>query len=524
MDQPKGSNMPQSRVLTPQDYLATLRRRWLFVAVPLVAGLAISYALIRLLPKSYTSQALMLVEQQQIPHKLVEPVITEDLDARIANIEEQTLSRTRLQPIIERYNLFKNSSGDQSMDALVLLLQNAVEITPVKPMVKTKVETIPGFYLSVTLDNPRVAQEVCNDIASMFVDEDIRERQRSAEGTTSFLESQLDDAKRKLDDQDAILADFERKHMGMLPDESKTNLALLGTLNTQLQVTSENLDRAIQNKEYMESLLTQQVAAWKLTRQINGEDGTATSSSSRTAQLAKLQVQLDSLEARYTDQFPDVIKVKAEIADLKKQLAAGSPPDSTGASTSSSSDVLEPPEIQKTRSQVRALAQAVALGTQEQRTLKADIAAYESRLKLSPAVEEEYKKITRDHDTALKFYNDLLEGRNQSEMATDLERRQEGEQLKVMDPASLPDEPSFPKTYEFLGGGVGAGLVLGLALIMGSAQSDRRIRTSRDLQYYLGTTPFALIPSINTIALVAGNGQAGTKKKRLKEKSATIGA
>jgi protein tyrosine kinase modulator len=511
--------MAQPRVLTLQDYLAMLRRKWYLIVAPAVVGAVIGYGLTRILPKRYTSQALMLVERQQVPHDFVQPVITEDLNARIANIEEQTLSRTRLQPIIERYGVFKKDAAQKSMDDLVLLMQKAVTLTPVEPVVRAKEPTIPGFYLSVTLDDPRIAQQVCADITSMFIDEDIRQRQRSAEGTTSFLQTQLDDAKRKLDEQDGILANFERKYMGMLPDEEKTNLGMLGTLNTQLQAVTDNLNRATQDKAYMESLLAQQLQAWKLTNEMEGGNLTGQGPDPTADQLAKLQMLLTSLQARYTDQYPDVIKVKAEITDLKKQIAASAdPPSSKAAQDAGADNPVEPPEIQKLRSQVRSLEQAVKIETQEQQQLKASIQSYESRLQLSPAVEEEYKKITRDHETAVKFYNDLLAKRDESAMATELERRQEGEQLSVMDPANLPAEPSFPKLTVFGGGGLGAGLALGLALVLGMGTSDKRIRTGRDVQFYLGTATFALIPSIEipaitSLARLNGNGKTGNSKK-----------
>lgn len=508
--------MSKPRVLTLQDYLGMLKRRWYFAVFPALVCAMIGYGATRVLPKSYTSQTLMLVERQQVPHDFVQPVVTEDLNARIAKIEEQTLSRTRLQPLIERYGLFGKEASAKSMDDLVLLLQKDVTLTPVDSVIRTKDETIPGFYLAVTLNDPRIAQQVCADITSMFIDEDIRERQHSAEGTTSFLQTQLEDAKRKLDEQDAIQAGFERKYMGMLPDETKTNLEMLGTLNTQLQAVTEALNRADQDKAYMESLLAQQLDELKLSQQLRGT--TATTADPLGDQLLKLQDQLTTLQAHYTDQYPDVVKVKAEIADLKKQIAAADPP-ADKAATGDHAAALEPVEIQKLRAQIRSLAETIQTDSRQQQEVKTDIEAYKSRLQLSPAVEEEYKKITRDHDTALKFYNDLLGKRDESEMATDLERRQEGEQLSVMDPASLPDKPSFPKLPQFLGGGLGAGLALGLAMVLGIGTSDKRIRTGRDIEYFLGTVSFAVIPAIPMFGNGNSNGHNGTKKRSSRDRA-----
>jgi len=453
----------------------------------------------------------MLVERQQVPHNFVEPVITDDLNARVANLEEQTLSRTRLQPLIERYGLFKKEAARVSMDDLVLLLQKAILLTPVEPVVRPNEPTISGFSLSVTLEDPRIAQQVCADLSSMFIDEDIRQRQRSAEGTTSFLQARLDDAKRKLDEQDGILANFERKYMGMLPDETTTNLGMLGTLNTQLQAVTDNLNRATQDKAYLDTLLAQQVKDWKHSLETESAGHLPSEGPDpRLAQLAKLQFELTSLQARYKDQYPEVVKVKAEIADLKKQISATADASSDKGSQQNVSSLAEPPEIQKLRGQLRSLEETVKIGTQEQQQLKAGIQAYESRLELSPAIEEEYKKITRDHEAAVKFYNDLLAKRDQSEMATELERRQEGEQLRVMDPASLPAEPSFPKLTVICGGGFGGGLALGLALALGLGSIDKRIRTVHDVQFYMGATAFALIPAIEIPAIGSLVGANGT--------------
>lgn len=492
-----------------------LRRRWYLILVPTLLGLVISVALVRVLPKRYTSRALMLVEQQQVPHNFVQPVITEDLNARIANLEEQTLSRTRLEPIIERYNLFAKSGTHASIDALVLRLQNAVMITPLKPLVKTDKDTISGFHLSVTLDNPRTAQQVCNDIASMFVDEDIRQRQRSAQGTTNFLQSQLSDAQQKLDEQDKRLAVFETKYMGMLPDETKTNLTMLGTLNTQLQTVTQNLTRTSQARAYTESMLAQQTEAWKLAKEMKIGYLPHEGRNPLLDQLANLQTKLADLKARYTDAYPDVIKTEAAIAELKQQINNAAPANASKKAGAPAA-AIEPAQLQQLRGQIHGYDVSIKADAGEQQNLKQQINAYESKLQLSPVIEEEYKKITRDHDTALKFYNSLLAKRDASQMATELQRRQEGEQLSVMDPATLPDNPSFPKPELFIGGGFVAGLALGLVAVLGIEQTDKRIRSRRDIEYFLGTAAFALIPSINTPEFAKPSRKGKRKKKSAK--------
>lgn len=496
---PSTLNVDKIKPLTPEDLVGILRRRWLWIACMALLGPALGYGVARVLPARYTSETLMLVERQQVPADFVKPVITEELNARVTSIQAQTLSRSKLQPIIEKYGLFKGAVPKAGMDDLVLRLQKAVELEPITPILSTGDRTVPGFHISVTLGDPRQAQQVCADIASMFVDEDIRQRERSAQGTTNFLQSQLDEAKQKLDEQDSRLAAFKRKNMGMLPDETETNLNILSTLNTQLQAVTQALTEAQQNKAYAESILAQQIQAWKLTRAMGINDTPLDSQSPVDQHLTTLKQRLAALSTTYTDQYPEIIELKKEIAGLEKQTNPAPVTTAKGGSKKTGSqqsaeEALEPPQIQQLRAQTRAYDQSIKANLVEQERLKETIKSYESRLQLSPAVEEEYKLITRDHDTALHFYNDLLNKRNESGMAGDLERRQEGERFRVVDAASFPGKPSFPKRPLFALGGLAGGIACGAAIALLLELLNPVVRTERDIEFYLGVAPFALVP------------------------------
>ncbi|MHB8652823.1 MAG: polysaccharide biosynthesis tyrosine autokinase [Terriglobia bacterium] len=492
--------MTAKRPLTPQEYGEILRRRWLLIVSLALLGPLVGYGGSLLFHNQYKSKSLLLIESQRIPESYVKSLISEDLNMRVSNIEEHVLSRTQLQPIIERYGLFKDAAKRNSMEALVLMLEKAIEVTPLKPLVSSPGGTVPGFEIAVTLDDPRVAQQVCSDIASMFIEADIRQRSQTAQGTTSFLQGQLDDAKRSLDEKDAKLAAFKRKYMGMLPDDTQTNLNLLNTLDTQLGAATQAVNRASQDKAYTETVLAQQVQAWEITKALKPGStlGTANEPDPLQKRLTDLENYLTNLQAQYTDDFPAVINTKAEIADLKKQIS-GAPSHSANASAPDKpkKDItIEPASIGQLRAQAHSYDEAIAVNTREQKRLQDQIKQYESRLQLSPVVEEEYKEVTRDYQTALQFYNDLLSKRDQSGMATDLERRQEGEQFRVVDPANLPEKPSFPNRPLFALGGLGLGLLLGVGIAMGAAMNDNRLRSELDLEFYLGVNAFSLIPSM----------------------------
>ncbi len=462
------------RELNIDDYLAILRRRWWVVLVPAILGPAIAYGLSLKLPSRYTSQTLILVEGQKVPDSFVMPVVTGDLSSRLATMEEQILSRTHLEPIIERFSLFKREAGQEPMEELVNRMRRNISLTPLKSMVT-------GFTVSFTADNPQLAQQVSAEITSMLIEENLRQRTRSAQGTTNFLQSQLEDAKRSLDEQDARLAEFKTKYMGMLPDESQTNLNILGTLNTQLEAVTQSVNRAQADKGYAESLLNQQITTWE---SVKGGDNPHPETVEQ--QLAGLESALAGLETRYTSNHPDVIKLKTTIEQLKKKVRESAPvPKDKRAPKTQENSLPEPLQIQQLRNQIRSYQSAIQERTREQERLQGQIKLYQSRVQLSPAIEQQYRQVTRDYQTALDFYNDLLKKKNQSEMATNLERRQEGEQFKVMDPANLPEKPSFPNRPMFAAAGFGGGLALGLGLTLLLELRDKSLRTERDIQFFL---------------------------------------
>ena len=175
---------------------------------------------------------------------------------------------------------------------------------------------MPGFFVNVTLYDPHLAQQVCAAVTSMFIEENLRVSQQHSEVTTDFLTQQLAEAKKDLDDQDAKLAAFKSRYIGALPDQEQTNLNLLTGLTSQLDAATQALGRAQQDKTFAESNLAQQVAAWQASQT------TGQSPDTLEQQLATLQTQLTGLRARYTDDYPDVIKTKNDIAALQAQIAA----------------------------------------------------------------------------------------------------------------------------------------------------------------------------------------------------------
>ncbi len=479
--------------LKPADYVAILRRRWVPVVVLAIIGAPVGYGISRVLPARYTSQTTVLVQQPTVPQTLVQPVVTDDIDQQLASMKAQILSRSRLEPIIRQFGLYTSDINSVPMEMLVGRLQKAINVSAITPMEGTS-RNLPGFSVTVTLDNPQKAQEVCSTITSMFIDENERTRQQNSENTTQFLTQQLADAKAKLDDQNAKLAAFESHYLGSLPDDDKTNLNILTGLTAQLNAATESLSRAQQDKSFIETSLSQAIQAWQASQ-------TGANPVDLQQQLAQLQSKLADLQSRYTDEYPDVIRTKADIAALQKQIAAQSAePSKAASSTKASQMAVEPQNIQQLRAQLHSTEVLISQKTAEEAELKRQIGVYEQRVQATPDVEQQYKALTLGYEGALKGYNDLQERRNEAQMATDLEKRQEGETFVLLDPANLPDRPSFPNRLLFTGGGFAGGLALGIGLAFLGEFRDTSIRTEQDVEFALRLPVIVMVPAIGPLA------------------------
>jgi uncharacterized protein involved in exopolysaccharide biosynthesis len=216
-------------------------------------------------------------------------------------------------------------------------------------------------------------------------------------------------------------------------------------------------------------------------------------------QLVSLQNQLADLKSKYTDDHPDVIRLTRDVEELKKKIAETNSQTDSPNTGKANRTPIEPSEIQLLRAQVNQTEETIRLRTVEQAEIQQRIKLYQSRVEASPQVEQEYKQVTRDYQTALDFYNELLKKRDQSAMATDLERRQEGEQFQVLDPANLPDTPSFPKKLNFGFGGLAAGLALGCGFTVLLEMRDTSLRSEKDVEALLRVPVLATVPLLRSL-------------------------
>jgi len=339
----------------------------------------------------------------------------------------------------------------------------------------------------------------------MFLSENLKAREASVSGTTDFLNSQLADSKRNLDEQEAKLAAFQRQYIGQLPGQEQTNLNILTTLNTQLEATVQGLSRLGQDKTYIEAMLAQQVS--EHSAEVPGDP----SPQSLKTQLEQLQSQLVSLRARYTADHPSILKLNREIDSLQKQMTQKVPEPVGDTRTPTN---VESPQVKQMRAALRTTEKAIGDKKAEQERIQQQIRVYQSRIQLSPLVEEQYKQLTRDHETALRFYNELLNKKNQSGMATDLEHRQQGEQFRMVDPPNLPQKPTFPNRPLFAGIGIVAGLMIGSGIGALREHQDKSLRDERDILHFTKLETLAVIPFLSGTSLQKGRKPQRFSKSR----------
>src|SRR5882724_4521047 len=495
--------------LTVEDYKTILRRRKWVLIIPAILCSVGAYVVSLFLPARYKSETVVLVEAPAVSSELVRP-IGGDTNQRLATMREEILSRTRLQQIIEKFNLHQEDLGKHPMEELVGRLRSSIDVSAVRPMDRTNASGLPGFTIEVVAGRPQLAQEICTEITSMFLQQNVIVSERKAEDTTDFISRQLQEAKAKLDDQDAKLADFQRRYMGALPEEAQTNFSLLTGLASQLDSVTQSLNRAQQDKLFLESALSQQVATAKISQ-------TAANPDALSRQLAALQDELASLRTRYTDEHPDVIKVKNEMTRLQQRMDEQAANGHSESETDKPGLSVDTPQAQQLRAQLHQIEVNIRERMAEQLRLQQQISRVQAKLELTPAVAQQYKAITRDAQTALNIYNDLLKKQSDSEMSRDLLRRQQGEQFRVLDPPSLPQQPTFPNRRLFAFGGLAGGLGFGLAIAFLLEAQDTTLRTEKDVELLLKLPTLAVIPAIKPLRTNGSNGSAKRTREQKDE-------
>lgn len=484
-----------------EPYLAIARRRLWYFLIPLFCGWLVVWGVSWVLPSVYRSGTLILVEQPTVPSQYVVPNIAADnLQERLQSITQQILSRTRLMRIIDSQNLYAEGRTVSMPDEVVERMRKDIEIELVHDR-----DQLTAFNVYYSSRDPQVAQRVTKELTDLFISENLEARQEQSENTTQFLESHLDEARKSLTEQEERIRQFKDQHLGDLPGQLQSNLAILAGFQSQLGGEQDALDRARQQNVYLESLLGQ----YRSVQRAKSGDNVPMGLPAVEQELDRLKAKLADLSSHYTDLHPDVRKVKEQIAKAEKmkQQITAELRERAAAPPSGDNPAIAP----KNDAEVRDMAPTVELESQLKvnrleiqnrehgvEELKGNISEYQARLNREPVREQQLADLTRNYDQTRVNYESLLKKKNDSELATSLERRQQGEHFRILDPPSLPVKPYSPNRIKLSLIGLVAGLALGGAVAGGAEVLDGRLYSEKDLEELGSIDVIAEIPPITS--------------------------
>jgi polysaccharide biosynthesis transport protein len=469
--------------LHPLDYLKILRRRWWYTLLTFIlVGVAVTVYAWRM-PDVYRSESRIMVESAVIAQDYVRPSIRSTPEEQIAAIRGQVQSRTFLEQMIQEFpTLGYGTNPKFSMDDTVRALNKNIEI------LNTSKNT---FSISFSATNPELAQQFTQRMVNSLIQKSTSARKTRAVETDQFLDEQLRRAEQDLATHEEKIKQFKTLHLGGLPEQSAANLNALNSLSTQLVSIENSLQQARERQKLLEIRVQQQKRLNLMTQNILIPETPSTDLASNIPpvdpKLEAKQAELAALIARYTPNHPDVIRLSREVEELKKQHAAavaemtelGAPAEAGKKAGAAQAEIPVPdtagaPDLEDmtTKFEEDSIKSEIANKEKEKHRILDQIKTYQSRLNLTPAIEQELMALTRERENLQKQYSNLQDKKFQSQMTANMETNRSEDTYTVIDPANLPERSSFPNRVQIIIMGLGAGFILGLGAALGREMLD----------------------------------------------------
>ncbi|MEH0022896.1 MAG: Wzz/FepE/Etk N-terminal domain-containing protein [Desulfobacter sp.] len=484
---------PPAQIKPEQVFEIIVRRRWL-ILIPLCITLTLGLAGTLTASKTYEASTLILVQQQSVPTEYVRSVVTSSINQRINTISQQILSRSNLEKIIDQFGLYEERPRMYLED----------KIADMRKRINVKIERArhgaEAFSISFQGSDPRKVMRIANTLASFFMDENLKVREAQAIGTSEFLDSELEKTRRRLEERERKLSEYRGKYLGGLPDELETNLRTLDRLQEQLAGKNELLRESRAALSLLEPQISE--ARKEVARRLEASglaglsDITGTVGETREKLLAAEQ-EYDDLLTSYTEKHPDVMRAKKSIEKLKKTLA-----EENDTSTDGDADETKAPELPMDES-VRELIRSKNQVLSDIDKIKSDIesieeqmALYQGRVEETPKRELELQSLKRDYNNIRDIFNSLLDRKLEAELSVNMEKKQKGEQFRILDHARLPEKPISPNVKKYFLLSLVAGLGLGGGVIFLLEFFDTTLRRDEQIEEGLGLTILASIPKL----------------------------
>ena len=471
-----------------QEYWSmVLRRKWILIGA-VVVSLGVATVYCKMATRVYRSDTLILLEDQKIPESYVQgnPDGNSNFDRRIFVIETQVRDRARLDKIRKDLNLYPAQVEQFGPEWAVLQMNAGLEVTTVSKGSMPGQNTIGAFTISFAHEDPATAMNVIAKIAAMLIDEDMKDRAQTAEGTTEFLDNEVNRTRALLSKKEEEISQFKSQHVGQLPQQIESNLRALDRLHDDLNLVGENIRRQTDRLSLVENAIQKYLEfGVTIPALVNGP----VQPNPSFARLNELKNKLAQLEAEFWDGYPEVALTKEEINQVEQKIRKQYGPDSIGSDEQSKDPYFQ--DLKKQKSEVKS---EIALLKQRQQTLRTEKKEYDSRVETAPAVEQSLLTLMRDYENLKGIYQQLLDKRLHASVAENLEKRQKGAQLKILERPKFPRSPEKPNQPRVMMLGLLLGCALGGAMAVLLEQLNPQFRRPEDVESMFGPQLLAAIP------------------------------
>lgn len=474
------------------------RRKWLAILM-FVVPVSASVSLIAFMPSIYRSTATVLVDRQQVPEAFVKSTVTSALETRIQTISQEILSRSRLEALINRFDLYPALRTRVPLEQVIERMRKDIRLELRSVESRGQREATVAFAISYQGGEPGTVSVVANTLASFYVEENLKARERQATGTAEFLKVQLAETKKRLDEQEQRVSEFKRRHMGELPQQMETNLATLERLHQQLRLNADSQTRAVERRQTLSSQLAEADSLLVPIPVAAAPGRPAGQPETSEARLARLKQDLTNLRGQLREKHPDVVLLAAEVAALEREVADARirEPKVEEKPVAPQPAPLTPYVLRLKEAMSEAQADLKVLKVEEQR-LKEGIATYQARVENVPRREQEFREFSRDYESTHELYQSLLKRFEEAQLAESMEQRQKGEQFRVLDPALPNPDPAAPNRLQLLLVAVMGSLGLAVGAVVLAERVDTSFHTVDDLRGFSPVPVLVSIPRIVT--------------------------
>jgi len=487
------------RALDFGDYVDILRRNILWIIGPAFLSVVVTTVIVYNMQDTYVSTALIRVEPQSVPEEYIHNAVNQSLADRINSMAESIESRTTLGTIINSYGLYKTDLKREPLDDVIAAMQKAIQITVIGNIANTAHST-PAFQLAFSYSDRHLAQRVCQELVTRFINASVRERSEQAIGTQQLLDDEFGKAKRDLDALEQQVTDFRVKNAGHLPEQMEANVQQLNAFQQRLQYLNQAQSRASQERMMLESSLSIARDRLAALKDLNAETRARNERlDSLDKQITATESNISAMRVRVTDANPDLEAARAQLAQLKAQQEqlekaekAKVPEVKVTAPNRERLDAQA--QVEQIQTMIKAKDLETAELVKETTAATAAMKSYQARIEEVPLGEREFQDLVRDRELAKNRYNELEVKRSQAQMASEMEQRKQSETLETIDAASLPETPTEPRRQVIVPTGLAVGIGLGILLVAVREIKDTSLRNLKDARLYtqlpiLGSVP-----------------------------------